>query len=74
MKQEYAFKRHGARGGAREGKRNGMYRHGQFTKEALEERVFLCALIERSREALLTLSTSSVCLASEQSPIHREQD
>ena len=30
---------HGARGGAPEGKRNGMYRHGQFTKEALEERI-----------------------------------
>ena len=48
---------HGARGGAPEGKRNGMYRHGQFTKEALEERVLLRALLERSREALLALST-----------------
>ena len=42
---------------APEGKRNGMYRHGQFTKEALEERVLLRAFLERSREALLTLST-----------------
>ena len=37
-----------------EGKRNGMYRHGQFTKEALEERALLRALLERSREPLLT--------------------
>ena len=36
---------------------NGMYRHGQFTKEALEERVLLRALLKRSREALLALST-----------------
>ena len=31
-----------------------MYRHGQFTKEALEERALLRALLERSREPLLT--------------------
>ena len=49
---------HGARGGAPEGKRNGRYRHGLFTKEAHEERVLLRALLERSRKALLTLTTA----------------
>ena len=45
---------HGARGGAPEGKRNGIDRQGQFTTEALEERALLRALLERSREPLLT--------------------
>ena len=31
---------HGARGGGPRGERNGMYRHGLYTKEAIEERWF----------------------------------
>ena len=36
---------HGARGGAPEGKRNGAYRHGEHTKEAIAEKQRLRALI-----------------------------
>jgi hypothetical protein len=32
---------HGVRGGGPKGKRNGMYRHGLYTKEAIQERRFL---------------------------------
>jgi len=46
---------HGAHGGAPEGQRNGMYRHGLFTKEAKTDRVLLRALITRSREALAAI-------------------
>jgi len=46
---------HGARGGAPKGKRNGMYRHGLYTKETVEERRFLRQLLRQSREALATL-------------------
>ena len=46
---------HGARGGAPKGKRNGMYRHGLFTKEALEERLLFRALLQRSRGTLAVL-------------------
>ncbi len=46
---------HGARGGAPKGARNGMYRHGLYTKEAVEERRLLHELLRQSREALAAL-------------------
>ena len=46
---------HGARGGAPEGKRNGMYRHGFYTKEAADERRFLHQLLWQARNALAIL-------------------
>ena len=44
---------HGARGGGPKGERNGMYRHGQYTQEALEERQHVNDLIRRVRETIL---------------------
>src|SRR5919202_3665395 len=45
----------GAKGsGAPEGKRNGRYRHGAFTREALEARRLLARLIRQAREQLRT--------------------
>jgi hypothetical protein len=38
---------HGARGGGPNGKRNGMYRHGLFTKEAKAERRMLRELLRQ---------------------------
>ena len=46
---------HGARGGGPKGARNGMYRHGLYTKEAIEERRFLRELLRQSREAIAVL-------------------
>ena len=46
---------HGARGGGPKGERNGMYRHGLYTKEAAEERRLLRELLRQSRMALATL-------------------
>jgi hypothetical protein len=46
---------HGARGGAPKGQRNGMYRQGLYTKEAVEERRFLRELIRQSRQSLSRL-------------------
>ena len=43
---------HGARGRAPEGKRNGMYRHGLYTKEAHEGRRLLRELLRQARKAL----------------------
>jgi hypothetical protein len=43
---------HGARGGGPNGERNGMYRHGLHTKEAVEERRLLRELLRQSRMAL----------------------
>ena len=43
---------HGARGGGPEGNRNGRYRHGLCTKEAVEERRLLRELLRQSREAI----------------------
>ncbi len=43
---------HGARGGGPVGNRNGRYRHGLYTKEAVEERRLLRALLRQSREAI----------------------
>ena len=45
---------HGARGGVPEGKRNGMYRTGIYTKEAAEEGRLLRQLLRQSREAIGT--------------------
>ena len=46
---------HGARGGGPKGTRNGMYRHGLYTKEAVEERRLLAELLRQSRDALAAL-------------------
>ncbi len=46
---------HGARGGGPKGERNGMYRHGLYTKEAVEERRLLHELLRQSRKALAAL-------------------
>jgi hypothetical protein len=43
---------HGARGGGPKGKRNGMYIHGLYTKEAVEERRFFRELVREVRETL----------------------
>ena len=43
---------HGARGGGPKGRRNGMYRHGLFTKEAVKECRFLRELVREARESL----------------------
>jgi hypothetical protein len=41
---------HGAGGGGPKGERNGMYRHGLFTKEAKAERRMLRELFKRVSE------------------------
>jgi hypothetical protein len=41
--------------GAPKGKRNGKYRHGGFTTEAIDERRHLAALIRDSRDFLSRL-------------------
>ena len=46
---------HGARGGGPRGERNGMYRHGLFTKEAVEERRLLRELLRQTQETLASL-------------------
>jgi hypothetical protein len=46
---------HGARGGAPSGKRNGMYRHGEHTKEALALRRQISDLQRKSRALLARL-------------------
>ena len=48
---------HGAGGGGPKGKRNGMYKHGLYTDEAIEERRALSALLRASRESLDALSS-----------------
>src|ERR687885_473497 len=46
----------GAKGsGAPEGKANGRYRHGAFTREAIEARQVLARLIRQARKQLRTL-------------------
>ncbi len=47
---------HGARGGGPKGERNGMYRHGLYTKAAEEERRAIREMLRRSREAIAALS------------------
>lgn len=43
---------HGARGGAPSGHRNGAWRHGERTKDAMAFRIRLAELIRESRELL----------------------
>jgi hypothetical protein len=45
---------HGARGGGPRGKRNGMFKHGLYTNEAVKERRLLRELIRQSRRRLST--------------------
>ena len=47
---------HGARGGAPAGKRNGMYRHGEHTKEAVDLRRRISDLQRESRAVLSRLA------------------
>ncbi len=47
---------HGARGGAPKGAQNGSYKHGLYTKEAVDERRHLRELLRQSREALAAIS------------------
>jgi hypothetical protein len=44
---------HGARGGGPRGKRNGMFKHGLYTKEAVQERRLLRELLRQSRRIVL---------------------
>ena len=46
---------HGAGGGAPEGARNGRYRTGLFTAEAVETRRALAAVLREVRQALASL-------------------
>lgn len=41
---------HGAGGGAPRGKAHGLYRHGRFTCEAIEQRKEIAALIAEARQ------------------------
>jgi glucans biosynthesis protein len=43
---------HGGRAGAPRGSRNGAYKHGHFTSEAVEARKELAALLKVTREVL----------------------
>ncbi len=43
---------HGAGGGAPKGKRNGNYKHGLYTKEAIAERRAMTGLMRQVRESL----------------------
>ncbi len=47
---------HGTGGGAPKGARNGNYKSGLYTKEAVEERRRLSELLRQSRRALAALS------------------
>ncbi len=47
---------HGAGGGAPKGARNGRYKNGLFTTEAIEERRALSALLRASRKSVGALS------------------
>ena len=46
---------HGARGGGPKGERNGMYRHGLYTKGSVEHRRRLGALLRQAGELLGSL-------------------
>ncbi len=46
---------HGAGGGGPKGKRNGMYKHGLYTKEAIQERRALSDLLRQARQVLADL-------------------
>lgn len=43
---------HGAGGGAPKGERNGMYRHGEYTAEAIADRKALADLLLQVRRTL----------------------
>jgi hypothetical protein len=45
---------HGARGGGPKGKRNGMYRHGLYTKVAMAERRLLRELLRQCADTALS--------------------
>jgi hypothetical protein len=45
---------HGSRGGGPRGRRNGMFKHGLYTKEAVKERRLLRELLRQSRRTLST--------------------
>jgi len=47
---------HGAGGGGPRGKRNGKYKHGLFTAEAVQMRRTISALVRASRQSLADLS------------------
>ncbi len=46
---------HGARGGGPKGQRNGMYKHGLYTKESIQERRELSELLRQARQTLADL-------------------
>ena len=46
---------HGARGGGPKGKRNGSYKHGRFTAEAIANRQALSMLIRAARDSINSL-------------------
>jgi hypothetical protein len=46
---------HGAGGGAPTGKRNGNFRHGRFTREAIALRQDISALLKDARELIKAL-------------------
>jgi len=47
---------HGAGGGGPKGRRNGNYKHGLFTKEAVQMRRQVSALLQASHKSLAGLS------------------
>ena len=47
---------HGAGGGGPKGKRNGNYKHGLFTAEAIHTRRTISALVRASRQSIADLS------------------
>lgn len=49
---------HGARGGGPKGERNGMYRHGEYTQEAVRDRLALAALLREAQEIINSLPAS----------------
>ena len=51
---------HGARGGGPKGKRNGMYKHGRFTAEAVADRATLSALLRQSRATAQAVEEASI--------------
>jgi len=47
---------HGAGGGAPCGVRNGAYRHGMYTKQAVADRRAICELVRAARSYLGTMA------------------
>ena len=50
---------HGARGGAPSGAAHGQFRHGHFTKEAIEARRSISALLSESRKQMALIAECS---------------